>query len=106
MNSSLFVLYSSLILFLIQNFQLLANTLLVDMLKDLGSKLWAHSAERSLGTTLLENLVVAVGLQNCHIVLFLVCTNLTAHTHALCQKLHQLIVQFVDLSTQLMQSLC
>mgnify|MGYP000538497087 CR=1 FL=1 len=40
-----FVLYSSLNLFLIQNFQLLANTLLVDMLKDLGSKLWAHSAE-------------------------------------------------------------
>ncbi len=106
MNSSLFVLHSSLNLFLIQDFQLLANTLLVDMLKDLGSKLRAHSAEGSLGTTLLENLVVAVGLYDGHIVLLLVGTNLAAYTHTLSQEIHQLVVALINLTAQLMQTLC
>ena len=81
MNSSLFVLHSSLNLLLVQNFQLLANTLLVDVLENLSGKLRAHAAEGSLGTTLVENLVVTASLNDGHVVLLLVGTNLAANAH-------------------------
>ena len=73
----------------------------MDILEYVCYKLGVHTTERALGTTLVQNFVVAVGLQHRHVVLLLVLTNLTAHTHALCQQLHQLVVKLVNLLTQL-----
>ena len=64
-----------------------------------------HTAERALCTTLVQNLVVAVGLQHGHVVLLLVLTNLAANSHALCQQVHQLVVKLVNLFTQLCYTL-
>ena len=64
-----------------------------------------HTAERTLRTTLVQNLVVSVGLQHGHVVLLLVLTNLTANSHALSQQVHQLVVKLVNLFTQLCYTL-
>ena len=78
----------------------------MNVLKNLSSKLRAHATERSLSTTLVKNLVITVGLNDSHIMLLLVSTNLTAYTHTLSQEIHQLIVEFINLTTQLMQTFC
>ena len=77
----------------------------MDVLKDLCCEFWTHATESSLRTTLVKNLVVTVGLHDGHVVLLLVSTNLTAYTHTFSQKIHQLVVEFIDLSTQSMQAL-
>ena len=74
------------------------------MLEDLGSKLRAHTTKGSLCTALVQNFIVTVGLYDGHIVLLLVSTNLTANTHTLSQEIHQLVVQLINLTTQLMQT--
>ena len=38
--------------------------------------------------------------------LFLILTNLTAHTHTLSKEVHQLVIQFVNLLAQLLDALC
>ena len=70
---------------------------LVDDLDELG----IHATEHALGSALVEDLVVAVGLQHGHVVLFLVLSNLAAYTHALGEDVHDVVVYFVNLLTQL-----
>ena len=78
----------------------------MDVLKDAGDELGIHACERSLSTTLVQNLVVAVGLQDRHIVCLLILTNLTTYLHATGQHIHDLIVEFVNLLTQLCNAFC
>ena len=78
----------------------------MDVLENLSGKLRAHAAEGCLGTTLVENLVVTAGLNDGHVVLLLVSTNLAANTHTLSQEIHQLVVALVNLTAQLVQTLC
>ena len=46
---------------LIDNLYLLTDGLLVDILKDVGNELWIHATERTLGTTLVQDLIVSEG---------------------------------------------
>ena len=73
------------------------HTLLVDALEHLGYEVGAHAAERTLHATLGENLVVTDSLQDGHVVLLLVVANLAAHSHALRQDVHELVVELVNL---------
>ena len=84
---------------------MLSNTLFVDILKDVGDELRIHTTEGTLGTTLVQNLIVTIGLKDGHIVLFLVLTNLTTNLHALGEQIHQLVVELVDLLTKLADAL-
>ena len=78
----------------------------MDVLENLSGKLRAHATEGSLGSTLVENLVVTAGLNDGHVVLLLVGTNLAANAHTLSQEIHQLVVALVNLTAQLVQTLC
>ena len=78
----------------------------MDVLENLSGKLRAHAAEGCLGTTLVENLVVTAGLNDGHVMLLLVGTNLAANAHTLSQEIHQLVVALVNLTAQLVQTLC
>ncbi len=77
----------------------------MDVFEDTGHKLSRHTALGALGTALGENLAVAIGLQDGHVVFLLVLTNLTADAHALRQQVHELVVEFVDLVAQLLDAL-
>ena len=68
-------------------------------------KVTVHTAERALRTSLVQDLVVTGGLQHGHVMLFLVMTDLTTHTHSLGQQFHQVVVELIDLFTQLTDSL-
>ena len=68
---------------LVDNLHLLADTLLVDEFKDMCSALWIYATQAGLCTTLLKDLVVAVGLEHGHIMLLLVVTDFAAHAHTL-----------------------
>ena len=92
-------------LLFVDDFYLLTDAFLVDALEDMSHELRPHTAEGTLGTTLAENLVVARSLKNSHVVLTLVLANLAAHAHTLSQQFHELVVEFVDLLTQLVDAL-
>ena len=77
----------------------------MDILEHMRHELRIHATEGTLGTTLVQDLVVTVGLQHRHIVLLLILSDLTTHTHTLRQQLHQLVVELVDLLTQLTDTL-
>ena len=73
----------------------------MDVLKDVGHELGIHATEGTLGSTLVQNLVVSIGLQHRHVMLLLVLTDLAAHLHTLGKQVHQLVVELIDLLTQL-----
>ena len=64
-------------------------------------KVVAHTAEGSLGTTLVENFSVAGRLQHGHVVFLLVLPDFAAYAHTLGEKIHQLVVEIVNLVEQL-----
>ena len=77
----------------------------MDQLEDASYKLAVHTAERTLGTTLFEYLVVAGSLKDSHVVLLLILTDFTAYAHTLGEKIHQLVVELVNLMTELSDAL-
>ena len=90
----------------VDNLHLLTHALLVDFLEYLGNEVTVHTAECTLCTALLEYLVVAGSLKDCHVVLLLVLTDFTAYSHTLGEKIHELVVDFVNLMTELGDALC
>ena len=85
----------------VDNLHLLTHALLVDFLEHLGNKVTIHTAEGTLCTTLFEYLGVAGGLKDSHVVLLLILTDLATYAHAPGEKIHELVVEFVNLMTQL-----
>ena len=77
----------------------------MDALEDLGDELGPHATERTLDTTLGEDLVVARGLEDGHVVLLLVVAYLAAYAHTLGEDVHDLVVELVNLLTQADESL-
>ena len=77
----------------------------MDILEDVSDKLWIHATECTLGTTLVQNLIVTVSLKHGHIMLFLILTNLTTNLHTLGEQIHQLVVELIDLLTKLADAL-
>ena len=90
---------------LVDDLYLLSHTFLVYCLVDFLDELGVHAAEGALCAALVENLVVALCLQHGHVMLFLVLSYLTAHAHALCEDVHHLVVELVDLLAQLADAL-
>ena len=90
----------------VDNLHLLTHALLVDFLEYLGNEVTVHTAECTLCPALFENLCVAGSLKDCHVVLLLVLTDFTAYAHTLGEKIHELVVDFVNLMTELGDALC
>ena len=90
----------------VDNLHLLTHALLVDFLEYLGNEVTVHTAECTLCTALLEYLVVAGSLKDSHVVLLLILTDFTAYSHTLGEKIHELVVDFVNLMTELGDALC
>ena len=90
---------------MIDDFHLLAYAVFVDGLEDSFDELGAHAAEGGLCSALVEDLVVAGGLQHGHPVLLLEGAYLAAHTHALGEYLDELVVALVDLCAELCEVL-
>ena len=68
-------------------------------LKYLFDEFGIHAAQCALRAAFLENLVVASGLQDGYVVLFLVSADFSCHTHSLGQLLNKIVVAFVNLLT-------
>src|SRR5574344_1625078 len=85
---------------LIYYLQLLTNTLFVNQLEDVSSELTVHTAKTCLGTTLFKNLVITISLKYGHVMFFLKSTDFSTNTEAFGQKVHQIIVNLIDLRTQ------
>src|SRR5574344_43037 len=99
-RTNIFILSNCLCLFLVYDLHLLADTLFVHSFEYLSHKVGIHTAQGTLSPPFVENLTVTCCLQHRHVVFFLILTDLTAHTHTFCQKVHQLVIKFVDLFTQ------
>lgn len=84
---------------LVDDLHLLADTLLMDELKDMCGALWVDAAQAGLCSALLKDLVVTAGLEHSHIVLLLVLTYFAANAHTFRDKFHELIVKIINLAT-------
>ena len=82
---------------LIDDLYLLAYAFLVDVFEDVGDKIGRHAALGTLSTTLGEDLTIAFGLKDGHVVLLFVLANLATDAHALGQQVHELVVELVNL---------
>lgn len=85
---------------MINNFHLLSHTLFVYRLKYLFDELGIHAAQCALRAALLEDFVVASGLQDGHVMFLFVSADFSCHTHSLGQLLDKIVVTFVNLLTQ------
>ena len=56
-------------------------------------------------TTFVKNLVVSTSLEDSHIMLLLILSNLATHTHTLGKKVHKIVVKLVNLLAQFVYSL-
>ena len=52
--------------------QLLANTFLVDDLKEMGCEIRIHATKAGLCSEFLQNFIIAGRLEHCHVMVFLV----------------------------------
>ena len=73
--------------------------------EDFLHKLAVHAAKRALSAALVENLTIPYGLQHGHVVLLLVLSDFAAYAHTLGKQVHQLVVEFVNLLTQFVDTL-
>ena len=69
----------------------------MDSLENLLDAVGVNSTECALCSALLENLVVAVCLENGHAMLLLVLSDFAADAHALCKEVHEIVVNLVNL---------
>ena len=85
---------------LIDDLELLAYRLFVDVLEYLLGKLVAHAEEGALHTALVEYLVVTSGLEDLYVVFLLILTYLTTYAHTLGEEFHEVVVDLVDLLSE------
>ena len=78
----------------------------MDSLKDRLNAFAAYAAKYALGTPLVENLAVSVGLDDGYVVFFLESGNLATDAHTLRKQLDKLVVHLVNLTAKSLQALC
>ena len=82
---------------LIDDFHLLVDRFLMYRFEYFLDALWIYAKERSLSSSLVENLAVACCLQDSHSVFFLIQSYFTADAHAFAEYFDEAVVNFIDL---------